>query len=737
MSEMHSKKYVFSLAFLSVLFLISVVVSVISNDVTADATIVYSGSIWCCDWELDSDGNLLMVCKDNSLRFDWIFDDGIPKNINTLSFDISKLENDHSFSFDGYGCDAKEIRIIGYENKKLDRINISSFPNADDEHISFPQGATVAEVRFDSLPVKSLNCLNGTGVSSLRLSNCNEWNGTSIPSSVKTLSFYDCPGVKEFVVPDFLENLYLDCMPDLPDFDIPANLKFLCWGEYPRKEITIPNVSCDIQIYRSFVLEKAVIEDGRKEINSKMFDSCRALSEVVIPESVTTIGEEAFLGCDNLKTVKLPDTLTIIGKGAFQYSGIETIVIPSGVKRLEEDIFCYCEELKSVTLPDSLEFIGSLAFYNTAIEEIQIPSGVELICYYAFNSCRRLSSVTIPEGVTNIDAAAFASCTSLEEIHLPDSVERLGYGVFSGCTKLKKINIPGSIQEIGSCAFKGTSIETFVIPSGVAEMGSCMFQGCGSLKTVIIPESVTSITADAFKDCYSLSDVYFEGSRYQWESIATPAHVIMDPNYEVISVVSVNSIYEMFTDAEIHFNSSGPGKWIRDSKGWWYQYLYGSYPASKWEQIKGSWYYFDASGYMVTGWKLLNGKWYRFNSVGQMQTGWVCIDGSWYYLEDSGAMVTGWKSIKGKWYRFNSVGVMQTGWVCVDGLWYYLENSGAMATGWKNINGEWYRMNSVGVMQTGWVSVDGKWYYLYVSGKMAHDTTIDGYRLNSSGAWVS
>lgn len=48
--------------------------------------------------------------------------------------------------------------------------------------------------------------------------------------------------------------------------------------------------------------------------------------------------------------------------------------------------------------------------------------------------------------------------------------------------------------------------------------------------------------------------------------------------------------------------------------------------------------------------------------------------------------------------------------------WWYTEGS-SWATGWRNIN--------------------GNWYYFYSNGYMAHDTTIEGYYLNSSGAWTN
>ena len=102
------------------------------------------------------------------------------------------------------------------------------------------------------------------------------------------------------------------------------------------------------------------------------------------------------------------------------------------------------------------------------------------------------------------------------------------------------------------------------------------------------------------------------------------------------------------------------GKWIKDSKGWWYRHSDGSYTTNDWEYIAGEWYYFNKQGYMQTGWISVGGKWYYLNSSGAMQTGWISVGGKRYYLNSSGAMQTGWVSVGGKWYYLNSSGAMQT-----------------------------------------------------------------------------
>ena len=90
-------------------------------------------------------------------------------------------------------------------------------------------------------------------------------------------------------------------------------------------------------------------------------------------------------------------------------------------------------------------------------------------------------------------------------------------------------------------------------------------------------------------------------------------------------------------------------------------------------------------------------------------------DNTWILLKD-GKTVTGWSLYNDKWYFMNESGIMQTGWQLVNNKWYYLNASGDMATGWKYVN--------------------NKWYYLNENGDMAYNTVIDGYRLDSDGAWI-
>ena len=101
---------------------------------------------------------------------------------------------------------------------------------------------------------------------------------------------------------------------------------------------------------------------------------------------------------------------------------------------------------------------------------------------------------------------------------------------------------------------------------------------------------------------------------------------------------------------------------------------------------------------------------------------------------------------KGWWIKNSDGSYPRNEWKLVNNSWYFFDSQGYMFTGWLNISGSWYFLNTDegsnnGKMVTGWRAVSGKWYYLSTAtdgsgGKMLLNTTIDGYRLGSDGAWV-
>ena len=178
-------------------------------------------------------------------------------------------------------------------------------------------------------------------------------------------------------------------------------------------------------------------------------------------------------------------------------------------------------------------------------------------------------------------------------------------------------------------------------------------------------------------------------------------------------------------------------QWRNTEKGWYY-YDYEGARSTGWILFPEGWYYLsNDTGLMVTGKQILQQQEYRFHESGRMyENEWYKENGVWYYYGMGGKLSTGWVYDGNVWYYMNKNGAMQTGWLNLNGTWYYLHSNGAMASAtWLQIGDEWYYVTGSGNMVTGWNQINGVWYYMYDNGVMAHDTVIDGYELNSTGAW--
>ena len=104
---------------------------------------------------------------------------------------------------------------------------------------------------------------------------------------------------------------------------------------------------------------------------------------------------------------------------------------------------------------------------------------------------------------------------------------------------------------------------------------------------------------------------------------------------------------------------------------------------------------------------------------------------------NTASTLRGWKlQSDGKWYFYKEDGSKAVGWYKDGATWYYLNPNGDMKTGWLKDNGAWYYLKESGAMATGWVNDGGTWYYLNASGAMLSNTTVNGYKLGPTGAWI-
>lgn len=248
------------------------------------------------------------------------------------------------------------------------------------------------------------------------------------------------------------------------------------------------------------------------------YDYTDEITSVVVNEGVITIGDRAFEGCENLSSVTIPSSVIYIGTtSGFRYSpfhvcgGLTSIEVASENER-------YCSE--DGVLFDKNKTVLIQYPVGRNVTSYSIPDSVYHVEHGAFRDCTSLTSITIPNSVTNIGEAAFTACSGLTSITIPDSVTYISDYAFGACHGLTSVTIPGGVTHIGYRAFSMChGLTSITILDGVKEINNHAFVNCMSLTSVTIPKSVTLISIEAFSGCDSLKDVYYGGSKEEWNKI--------------------------------------------------------------------------------------------------------------------------------------------------------------------------------------------------------------------------
>lgn len=212
------------------------------------------------------------------------------------------------------------------------------------------------------------------------------------------------------------------------------------------------------------------------------------------------------------------------------------IVIPSEyenkpVKEIASFAFAY-QEIKSVTIPDGVTKIGVCAFALCHdLENVVIPNSVTQIERLAFDSCPNLLNVTIPDSVISIGESAFSG-SALKQIYVGSGLKTLGDNVFAGCLALESIEVSEDNALFSSqqgILYNKSKTHIIYVPfaiqgdvilaDGITEIEPRSFFACVDITSITIPFSVNKIGENAFLDCKKLTDIYYGGTKAQWNAV--------------------------------------------------------------------------------------------------------------------------------------------------------------------------------------------------------------------------
>ena len=375
------------------------------------------------------------------------------------------------------------------------------------------------------------------GVDIVKLLNTNK-NITSValPSTLSEISdntFKDCKLLTTAAIPEGVKIIGKTAFSGCSSVDnivLPKSLESLGQQAFNKctalKSIAIPNL-VEIIMTGTFngctSLESAVIGDGVTEIMRNSFQNCTALKTIDIGTGVTDIGANAFSGCTSLETITGAENVSILRNNAFlNCTVLGDCDFFNNLTRMEYNAIKGCAKITEITIPYTYTYIYSSNFVGcTSLKKVVIEGNLLEIRDKAFYECESLETINLPSTVTSIGKEAFYGCTALKSVDLPDGLTSLEDLVFCGCSSLQSIgeDIPSSVTYIGTYAFYDCSIKgKLTIPDGITEIPDYAFYSCRAITEITIPESVTVIGNSAFTRVNSLTDIYYLGTRAQWNS---------------------------------------------------------------------------------------------------------------------------------------------------------------------------------------------------------------------------
>ena len=307
--------------------------------------------------------------------------------------------------------------------------------------------------------------------------------------------------------------------------------------------------------YNGTEKEMDAIPAGTRQIAEGAFMQNGTVEEVFLPDSVRVIGGSAFLGCANLKSVRIPEGLVKIGESAFQEcSSLEELSIPSSVSEIGSNAFIRCPRLRKLDLsPDNGSYVlEDGVLYDAAKRELlwcapdyrgtlSLPEGLEAIRSEVFTECGELSGLVIPDSLAFPTGELFGHCHALTEVSVSAANP---FWTVEGPLLLSKdgtqlslcirdasgsLRVPDGVSVIRGYAFAScTGLTEVVFPDSVRFLFQDSFTDCTNLETIRLPGGMSFIGSRAFAGCGSLRDIWYGGSKEEWEQLTARSDIGID-----------------------------------------------------------------------------------------------------------------------------------------------------------------------------------------------------------------
>lgn len=294
------------------------------------------------------------------------------------------------------------------------------------------------------------------------------------------------------------------------------------------------------------------------------FKNCTTIKRITIPNTVTNIGRWAFQCCSSLNGIDIPTSIVSIGMAAtsscnnlahLYYKGTEAQWNDINKSELNNALYIATKHYE-YTLATKGYVDAEIAKVGTGIgngvkyydNPSVVPSEQNLFVF-SKNSDGQTAKLTgvasnitgdiiIPYecnisgttySVSTLYQGAFMNQSQITSVTIPNTVTAIQTGAFQGCSALTSVILPDSLTNLGGYAFSDcVNLKSIIIPEGVPTLNSKTFYACNNLTSVTIPVSVTKIDHNAVQASNNLKDIYYAGTKAQWDVINIGDNAIID-----------------------------------------------------------------------------------------------------------------------------------------------------------------------------------------------------------------
>lgn len=211
------------------------------------------------------------------------------------------------------------------------------------------------------------------------------------------------------------------------------------------------------------------------EISAHAFNSCKNVTDFIIPSTIEQIGDESFGHCESITEINIPKSVIYINNFAFHSCfNLGSITVDTDNPRYDSRNNCNAIistsqnhliiGCQNTLIPNTVQSIGKSSFYgHIYLKRIDIPSSVIDIETPCFQNCDNLESISVDSNNMIYDSRencnGIVKTTTNELIvgckttYIPNSITAIGEYAFFLCRNLSKLTIPSKIKSIGNSAF--------------------------------------------------------------------------------------------------------------------------------------------------------------------------------------------------------------------------------------------------------------------------------------------